>query len=144
MEDIVLRWNEMNILNKVLEHKLLFIETKDVAQTSIALDNFRRAGKVAEGIDFNGHYGRAVLMYGIPFQYTLSKILRVRLDYLRENYGINEADFLNFDAMRQCAQCVGRIIRSKQDYGVMIFADKRYTRNDKKEKLPKWIKDQIL
>ena len=26
--------------------------------------------------------------------------------------------------MRQCAQCVGRVIRGKNDYGLMIFADK--------------------
>lgn len=27
---------------------------------------------------------------------------------------------------RQAAQCVGRVIRSKADYGMMIFADKRF------------------
>lgn len=27
-------------------------------------------GKVSEGIDFDNHYGRAVLMFGIPFVYT--------------------------------------------------------------------------
>lgn len=30
-------------------------------------------GKVAEGIDFDRHYGRLVVMFGVPFQYTLSK-----------------------------------------------------------------------
>lgn len=30
-------------------------------------------GKVAEGIDFDRHYGRLVIMFGVPFQYTLSK-----------------------------------------------------------------------
>jgi len=24
-------------------------------------------GKIAEGIDFDNHYGRAVVMFGIPF-----------------------------------------------------------------------------
>jgi len=37
---------------------------------------------------------------------------------------IKQSDFLIFDAMRQCAQCVGRVIRGKNDYGLMIFADK--------------------
>jgi hypothetical protein len=27
---------------------------------------------------------------------------------------------------RQAAQCVGRVIRSKADYGMMLFADKRF------------------
>jgi DNA excision repair protein ERCC-2 len=34
---------------------------------------------------------------------------------------------------------VGRVIRSKTDYGLMIFADIRYNRHDKRSKLPKWI-----
>ncbi|CAN1233297.1 General transcription and DNA repair factor IIH helicase subunit XPD [Linum perenne] len=42
-------------------------------------------------------------------------------------------------AVRQAAQCVGRVIRSKADYGMMIFADKRYSRHDKRSKLPGWI-----
>lgn len=100
-------------------------------ETTLALDNYRRAcdcgrgavffsvarGKVAEGIDFDRHYGRCVVMYGIPYQYTLSRILRARLEYLRETFQISESVYLDFDAVRQAAQCVGRVIRSKKDYG---------------------------
>ncbi len=71
------------------------------------------AAQVAEGIDFDRHYGRAVVMFGVPYQYTLSRILRARLEYLRESFQIKESDFLAFDAVRQSAQCVGRVIRSK-------------------------------
>ncbi|MBA0589951.1 hypothetical protein Gorai_018673, partial [Gossypium raimondii] len=127
--------------------------TQDVVETTLALDNYRKAcdcgrgavffsvarGKVAEGIDFDRHYGRLVIMFGVPFQYTLSKILLARLEYLRDTFQIKEGDFLTFDALRQAAQCVGRVIRSKADYGMMIFADKRYSRHDKRSKLPSWI-----
>jgi DNA excision repair protein ERCC-2 len=34
-------------------------------------------GKVSEGVDFDHQYGRCVIMFGIPFQYTESRILRV-------------------------------------------------------------------
>jgi len=50
-----------------------------------------------------------------------------------------ENDFLVFDAMRQAAQCAGRVIRNKFDYGIMVFADRRYARFDKLTKLPRWI-----
>ncbi|KAH8071320.1 ATP-dependent DNA helicase [Aureococcus anophagefferens] len=84
MERTVTTWDELGVLRKVAEHKLLFVETKDVVETTIALDNFRRAcdtgrgavflsiarGKVAEGIDFDRHYGRCVLNVGVPFQYA--------------------------------------------------------------------------
>jgi DNA excision repair protein ERCC-2 len=78
-------------------------------------------------------------MFGVPFQYTLSHVLRARLEFLQTHYQIREQDFLNFDALRQASQCVGRVIRSKTDYGLMIFADSRYNRHDKRSKLPKWI-----
>jgi Rad3-related DNA helicase len=39
--------------------------------------------QVAEGIDFDRHYGRAVVIIGVPYQYTLSRVLRARLEYLR-------------------------------------------------------------
>jgi DNA excision repair protein ERCC-2 len=43
----------------------------------------------------------------------------------------------------QAAQCVGRVIRSKTDYGIMVLADQRYARTDKKNKLPSWIRKYI-
>lgn len=57
-------------------------------------------------------------------QYTESRILKARLEFLRDTYRIRENDFLTFDAMRHAAQCVGRVLRGKTDYGLMIFADK--------------------
>jgi len=153
MQEVVREWHVMKVLETVLQHKLVFIETTDVLETTLALENFKRAcdcgrgavflsvarGKVAEGVDFDRHYGRAVLLLGVPFQYTLGRVLRARLEYLRDTCGINEADFLTFDAIRQAAQCAGRVIRGKNDYGLVIFADSRYAKHDKRSKLPAWI-----
>jgi DNA excision repair protein ERCC-2 len=153
MEDVIAVWKDNGIIDQILQHKLIFLETKDIVETTLALDAFKKAcscgrgaiffsvarGKVAEGIDFDRHFGRCVIMFGIPFQYTLSRVLRARLEYLRENFQISEADFLTFDALRQTAQCVGRVIRSKTDYGIMLFADARFSRADKRSKLPAWI-----
>jgi len=157
MESIVAAWNDMDILTEVWKHKLIFVETPDANETSIALENYRRAcdngrgavllsvarGKVSEGIDFDHNYGRAVIMFGIPYQYTESRILRARLEYLRDTYRIRESEFLGFDAMRNAAQCVGRVLRGKTDWGLMIFADKRFARADKRSKLPRWINQYI-
>ncbi|KAJ3152039.1 DNA-dependent ATPase of the nucleotide excision repair factor 4 complex [Geranomyces variabilis] len=153
MESIVTAWNDLGMLQEVLKYKLIFIETPDAAETSMALENYRMAcdngrgavllsvarGKVSEGVDFDHNYGRAVILFGIPYQYTESRILKARLEYLRDNSKIRENDFLTFDAMRHGAQCVGRVLRGKTDYGLMVFADKRFARADKRSKLPKWI-----
>lgn len=151
MESIISMWQTMGILDEVWKHKLILVETPDAQETSLALETYRKAcsngrgaillsvarGKVSEGIDFDHHYGRTVLMIGIPFQYTESRILKARLEFLRENYQIRENDFLSFDAMRHAAQCLGRVLRGKDDYGVMVLADRRFSR--KRNQLPKWI-----
>ena len=66
MENIIMKWDEMGIIQRILENKLLFIETKDLTQTVMSLEAYRKAcdcgrgavflsiarGKVAEGVDF--------------------------------------------------------------------------------------------
>ncbi|XP_043605071.1 general transcription and DNA repair factor IIH helicase subunit XPD isoform X1 [Bombus pyrosoma] len=157
MESVVAAWYDQGVVDQLQRHKLLFIETQDSAETSLALINYIRAcengrgavllsvarGKVSEGVDFDHHLGRAVLMFGIPYVYTQSRILKARLEYLRDQFQIRENDFLTFDAMRHAAQCVGRAIRGKTDYGIMVFADKRFSRMDKRSKLPKWIQEHL-
>lgn len=120
-------------------------------------------------------------MFGIPYQYTESRVLKARLEFLRDNYRsalvqsastrmykadlhelVRENDYLTFDAMRHAAQCVGRVLRGKTDYGLMVFCDKvsasemqllpplvptphlqRFAKADKRAKLPKWINAYI-
>lgn len=53
--------------------------------------------------------------------------MKARLEYLRDAYRIRESEFLGFDAMRNAAQCVGRVLRGKTDWGLMVFADKVWT-----------------
>lgn len=156
MESIISMWQGMGILDMVWNYKLILVETPDSQESSLALETYRTAccngrgavllcvarGKVSEGIDFDHHYGRAVLCIGVPFQYTESRILKARLEFLRENYRIRENDFLSFDAMRHAAQCLGRVLRGKDDYGVMVLADRRFQK--KRNQLPKWISQAML
>lgn len=156
MESIISMWQGMGILDSVWKSKLILVETPDAQETSLALETYRTActngrgavllcvarGKVSEGIDFDHHYGRTVLCIGVPFQYTESRILKARLEFLRENYRIRENDFLSFDAMRHAAQCLGRVLRGKDDYGVMVLADRRFGK--KRAQLPKWINAALM
>ena len=156
MESIISMWQGMGILDLVWNYKLILVETPDSQESSLALETYRTAccngrgavllcvarGKVSEGIDFDHHYGRTVLCIGVPFQYTESRILKARLEFLRENYRIRENDFLSFDALRHAAQCLGRVLRGKDDYGVMVLADRRFQK--KRTQLPKWINQAML
>ncbi|KAK9001910.1 hypothetical protein V6N11_024605 [Hibiscus sabdariffa] len=173
MDGIINTWNDTGILKDIMQHKLVFIETQDVVETTLALDNYRRACDCGRdrfiGIQsFDCVHSKLFLSLVLPvtgllhhclLSSCLSGIKRGdityhiltrstgflmdveggRLEYLRDTFQIKEGDFLTFDALRQAAQCVGRVIRSKADYGIMIFADKRYSRHDKRSKLPSWI-----
>ncbi|KAK3386926.1 hypothetical protein B0H63DRAFT_412055 [Podospora didyma] len=155
MESIISMWQGMGILDEVWKYKLILVETPDAQETSLALETYRTAccngrgaillcvarGKVSEGIDFDHQYGRTVLCIGVPFQYTESRILKARLEFLRETYRIRENDFLSFDAMRHAAQCLGRVLRGKDDYGLMVLADRRFQK--KRNQLPKWINQAL-
>lgn len=153
MEQIISAWTDSGVLYEIMENKLVFIETADLRETEFALESYRSAcesgrgavflsvarGKISEGVDFLDEYGRAVIVLGIPYQYTESARLRRRLDFLADEFGVREQEFLSFDAMRQTSQCVGRVLRNKRDYGLIVLADRRFDTNEKKSKLPKWI-----
>lgn len=157
MEEIITLWSQTKIMDEIIENKLVFIETPDFRETELALRNYRLAcdngrgailfsvarGKVSEGVDFEHGYGRAVVMLGIPFMYSESLKIKERLKYIKETHGIKEYDFLIFDAMRHCAQCLGRVLRNKNDYGLMIMADNRFMMSNRINKLPKWIQNYI-
>lgn len=102
MENVVASWYDHGVIDQLSKYKLLFIETQDAAETSLALLNYIKAcengrgavllsvarGKVSEGVDFDHHLGRAVLMFGIPYVYTQSRILKARLEYLRDQFQV--------------------------------------------------------
>ena len=42
MEKVILKWNEQHFLEEVQKHKLIFIETKDVVETTLALQILKK------------------------------------------------------------------------------------------------------
>ena len=52
MEAVVSIWNNMGLINQILKHKLLFVETSDITETSMALSNYRLACDNGRGAVF--------------------------------------------------------------------------------------------
>lgn len=77
-------------------------------------------GKVAEGIDFDRHYGRLVIMFGVPFQYTLSRFISVTAFFCFATFVIvTEAWLFSF--------CIFELQNIARKVGVFTgeFSDKR-------------------
>jgi DNA excision repair protein ERCC-2 len=150
-------WSQTGVLTEIMKHKLIFLEAEVADETSVALVNYRKAiecgrgavflgvarGRVSEGIDFADHYGRCVLLFGLPVRNTSSKLVQTRADFVEKKYGLNRKEFILFDAMRAASQCVGRLLRSKNDYGIVVLADRRYARDNLKSQLPHWIRQFV-
>ncbi|NXF56578.1 ERCC2 helicase, partial [Oceanites oceanicus] len=49
MENIVASWYEQGILENIQRNKLIFIETQDSAETSMALEKYQEVGGSAPG-----------------------------------------------------------------------------------------------
>jgi regulator of telomere elongation helicase 1 len=98
-------------------------------------------GKLAEGISLNDEYCRCVIMVGIPKSNITEPrtILKKRVcvhqhikEYAKKNGGRSyfgadpgEKWYLR-EAVRAVNQGIGRVIRHKDDYGIIILVDKRY------------------
>jgi DNA excision repair protein ERCC-2 len=150
-------WWDDGTIAQIMKSKLFFLETEIADETSIALENYRKAiecgrgavflgvarGRVSEGIDFADHYGRCVLLFGLPVRNTISMLVQTRAEFVESKYGVEKNDFILFDAMRAACQCVGRLLRSKNDYGIVVMADRRYARPKAYSQLPHWIKQFV-
>ncbi len=90
-------------------------------------------GTLAEGVSFDGDDARAVAVVGVPYPHLDDRLEAVQDAYervygKRENAGWRYA--VEIPTVRKTRQAMGRVIRSPEDYGVRVLADKRYTRED--------------
>ena len=157
MDQLLKEWMTDGTMKEILRYKLVFIETPNAEETSQTLFNYRNAcdsgrgalllgvarGRASEGIDFSDHYGRCCILFGLPVRNTQSIVVQARADYIHQKLGILKEDFLVFDAMRAASQCVGRLLRSKKDYGVVVMADRRYAKKECRSQMPHWINEYI-
>ncbi|KPA80696.1 putative helicase [Leptomonas pyrrhocoris] len=92
-------------------------------------------GKISEGIDFADNHGRCVLVTGIPYANHTDLFVRLKRDYITavaptrplvHGKPFTGDDWYRNEAMRAVNQCIGRVIRHKDDYGIVIFCDERF------------------
>ncbi|KAF3313568.1 ATP-dependent DNA helicase chl1 [Orbilia oligospora] len=121
-------------------------------------------GKMSEGINFSDNLGRGVIMVGLPFPNIHSAEWKAKLEFVEQSMITRSesavAEGTSLDAtklqqeakaaaqgyyenacMRAVNQSIGRAIRHRNDYAVILLLDKRFSRDNIWGKLPKWIRD---
>ena len=154
MQHVLREWGDSGQLRSLSRLKLLFFEACDVHETSLALDHYKRAcdcgrgaiflttarSKLPEAVSFDGHYGRGLVLLGLPLPNLADRALSARLDWVRRTRGLDPRDLDAADGMRHAAQCVDRVLRGKSDYSVVFFADRQFADPRHRAMLPVWLR----
>ncbi len=83
-------------------------------------------GSFGEGVDYPGDLMTAVFVVGVPLQRPGLEVEKL-IDFYEEKFGNGWDYAYNFPAINRALQAAGRCIRSKEDRGVVMFLDKRYS-----------------
>ncbi|AAZ10343.1 helicase, putative [Trypanosoma equiperdum] len=157
------RANETETVWAMLEQvKPVFVEPAAAADAQTIVTSFQREvdanstrgafllavcrGRISEGIDFADQHGRCVVIAGIPFANHTDLFVRLKREYITRVSTKRPAvggkpftgnEWYMNEAMRSVNQCVGRVIRHKDDYGAVVLADERFV--DRLHGLSEWV-----
>jgi DNA excision repair protein ERCC-2 len=85
---------------------------------------------LTEGVSFDGDDARTVCVIGVPYPHLDERMQAVQDAYAEAYGGSEDAGWeyaVEIPTVRKTRQALGRVIRSPEDFGVRILADRRYT-----------------
>ena len=102
-------------------------------------------GKNSEGINFKDDEARMIICVGIPYPNITDLKVRLKWNFLEEKYledksGYSSREWYREEAFNAVNQALGRLIRDKDDYGIMICFGTEFR---EKSLFPKWIEPNI-
>lgn len=161
MNKFVETWQTCGIYKTLYDIKPVFLEPRGKEEFQESIRNYYEMvtqkrgaiymavlrGKVSEGLDFNDHNARAVIICGIPFPPMLDPRVVLKKQYLDVNRNnVNQLqsgqEWYLLEAVRAVNQAIGRVIRHKDDYGAIFLCDRRF--HSQKNQLSKWIQPHLM
>ena len=136
----------------------VFIEPRDAADAGAALSSFLSlpargqsgvlfavcGGKWSEGLDYRGEMLRGAMVVGLPLA-PFNRVRKMMIEYFRHKFG-DEGEFLCYTlpAVNRSLQALGRVLRTPEDRGVLVLAEKRFLEKGVRNALPAWIKEEMI
>ncbi|MDD1685037.1 MAG: ATP-dependent DNA helicase [Methanoregula sp.] len=141
-----------------LRGRQVFIEPRDAADAGAALTAFLTlpsrgdsgvmfavcGGKWSEGLDYRGEMLSGAMVVGLPLA-PFNRVRKMMIDYFRHKFGA-EGEFLCYTlpAINRSLQALGRVLRTPDDRGVLVLAEKRFLEPRVRTALPGWIRDEMI
>jgi DNA excision repair protein ERCC-2 len=100
-------------------------------------------GAFGEGVDLPGErmIGAFIATLGLPQLNEITEQMRLRMEEL---FGAGYDYTYLYPGLHKVIQAAGRVIRTREDRGVVYLIDDRYTRSEVRELLPKWWQPQAF
>jgi len=138
--------------------KEVFIEPKESSEAGQLLARFmnlpktRRSGilfavcggKFSEGLDYRGDMLTGAMVIGLPLA-PWNRVRQMIMDYYTQRYG-EEGKFLGYTlpALNKVQQALGRVLRTPEDRGVLVFGEKRFLEDQIRSRLPGWMQEELI
>lgn len=152
-------WNASGVLDRMQTRKKVFREPKNTGSCEKVLQDYAACiknskagailfsvvgGKISEGINFSDNLGRCIVMVGLPYPNLYSAELQEKMAYLNKTIGpsAGQEHYENI-CMKAVNQSIGRAIRHKNDYAIILLLDHRYANEKVVGKLPDWIREKL-
>jgi DNA excision repair protein ERCC-2 len=146
------------MLSETLASRNLIIEPKDARDAGEALRTFLSlpsrgksgilfavaGGKWSEGLDYRGELLSGAMVIGLPLA-PYNRVRKMTIDYFRHKFG-NEGEFISYTlpALNRAQQAIGRVLRTPEDRGILIFGEKRFLETRVRNGLPGWIREELV
>lgn len=154
MEFYLKKWQEQGVLDYVMNDKLLFIEESDSIRLSNTIVNYKKACDMGRGsifflttrnkaslhdTSFINNQSRCIIFIGFPIETKVTKKLGLEVENVKKNFGIDEKEFLNYDAFKLFANKVSEKIDGITDKKVLVVLDEKLISEKLKDYLPTWL-----
>lgn len=123
-------------LSRIQSRKKIFFDNKDenileqysrIAMTSGAMLFAVVRGKLSEGINFSNQLGRCVIMVGLPYLSRYELEVQERMKFLdSKRTSFNGRMFYENSCHKAINQSIGRAIRHRGDFAVVLLVDSRH------------------
>ena len=155
-------WEERGIIRNMEYHKVVYFEPKASSRFKQIRKNFEQdaiskgavligvcRGKISEGLDFSDRAARCVIVIGMPFAQWKDPKIQLKMEYLDAKHKkglvpINGRGWYSQETSRAINQAIGRIIRHKYDYGLILLIDERYSYKNTQQERSKWLRDRQI
>jgi DNA excision repair protein ERCC-2 len=142
----------------LIRKKTVFIEPKDSRDAGNALKEFLSlpgrnksgvlfavcGGKWSEGLDYRGEMLSGAMVIGLPLA-PFNRPRRMMIDYFKYKFG-EEGEFICYTlpAINKAEQALGRVLRTPEDRGFLVFGEERFLENKVWNGLPAWIREELI